>query len=127
MVKLTSTAERLSTVVVQIPDQDPMTDLDFTPITSLTMDSRGWVLRAQVAAKSDPKTYPKGCMFKCLLIDTSGEVELIFYDNLCNKFFKLVQEGHIFIVTNAVVQKSSEYNNSRNSIELKVSYKTELV
>ena len=110
-----------------IHDQDPMADLDFTPITSLTLASKAWVLRARVGTKSKLITYPKGCLFKCLLLDMSGEVELIFYNDLCNKFFELVQEGHIYIVTKADVQQASKYNNSRNSIELKVSHKTELI
>ena len=109
-----------------ILNQDPMADLDFTPITSLTLASKAWVLRARVGTKIKLKTYRTGCLFKCLLFDTSGEVELIFYNDLCNKFFELVQEGHIFIVTNADVQQASKYNNSGNSIELKVSHKTKL-
>ena len=78
-----------------------MADLDFTPISSLTLSSRSYMLRARVANKGKLITYPKGCMFKCLLFDRSGSIELVFYNDLCNKFFEQVENEQVYIVSKA--------------------------
>lgn len=117
---------RANTVLQQATNQSH-SELYFTPISQISLASKSWVVRARIGYKTRIMTYPKGCMFKCLIFDASGQAELLFYSDLCNKYFESIAEDKIYIISNADPIQACKYNTSGNSIELKMTHRSEII
>lgn len=89
-----------------------------TMISKLTPANRNWEINARVVFKSNVIEYATGKLFKAILIDSSGVIELVFYKEECTQKFDKVKEGEIITVTNGRVRSASKYNNTENPVEI---------
>ena len=90
----------------------------FTPIAQLSPSSMSWAIKARVSFKSGVINYPSGRLFKCIIFDDSDIIELVFYNEFCDKYFPVLEERKVYIVTGADIRPTSKYNTTARSIEL---------
>lgn len=98
----------------------------FTSIRQLTLASKAWVIKARVAHKSKVFEYPRGKMFKCVLFDSSGLIELAFYDAHCTSTFDKIREDSVLILTGGDVKTASKYNTTGNPVEIHFTNRSDL-
>lgn len=98
----------------------------FTRINQLSLNSRSWALKVRVTFKSKKIEHAKCKLFKVIIADSSGILELVFYNDFCDKYFGTVQVGHVFILTAARIKPASQYNLTAMPIEIEFDNKTEL-
>lgn len=91
-----------------------------TPLANLTFGSVGWASLVRVDFKSNIYNWEGGKMFKVLIFDASDALELCFYNEQCEKYYNSVQEGQVYILTQARITKSSVYNMTSRSHELQM-------
>lgn len=99
----------------------------FTQINQLTMLSKSWALKVRVTFKSKKIESGKVKLFKVILSDTSGIIEMVFYTDHCDKYFDKVHVGQVLIVTRGLIKPATQYNTTGNTMELNFANTTEIV
>lgn len=94
------------------------------PIESLSPYSHKWTIKARVSAKSDIKTWHKasgeGKLFSVNLLDESGEIKATGFNEQCDQFYDLLQEGNVYYISNPcrVSMARKQFSNLPNDYEL---------
>lgn len=106
-------------LIIESPDS-------FTDINTLTILSRTWALLARVGFKSKMIEYSTGKLFKVYLFDKTGSIELVFFNYHADKFFPLITEGNVYILTGATINRASKYNQTSQTIELQFNNRSDM-
>ncbi|KAI3398201.1 hypothetical protein diail_9678 [Diaporthe ilicicola] len=94
------------------------------PIEALSPYANKWTIKARVSAKSDIKTWHKasgeGKLFSVNLLDESGEIKATGFNEQCDQFFDLLQDGEVYYISNPcrVQLAKKQFSNLPNDYEL---------
>ncbi|TPX18437.1 uncharacterized protein E0L32_011678 [Thyridium curvatum] len=94
------------------------------PIEEITPWKRRWAIKARVSSKSDIKTWHKasgeGKLFSVNLLDESGEIKATGFNEQCDQFFNVLQEGSVYYISSPcrVQLAKKQFSNLPNAYEL---------
>ncbi|KAI1126763.1 replication factor-A protein [Nemania abortiva] len=93
------------------------------PIESLSPYAHKWTIKARVTSKSDIKTWHKasgeGKLFSVNLLDESGEIKATGFNEQCDAFYELLQEGQVYYISTCRVNLAKkQFSNLPNDYEL---------
>ncbi|KAI0182903.1 replication factor-a protein 1 [Xylaria flabelliformis] len=93
------------------------------PIESITPYAHKWTIKARVTSKSDIKTWHKasgeGKLFSVNLLDESGEIKATGFNEQCDAFYELLQEGQVYYISTCKVNLAKkQFSNLPNDYEL---------
>ncbi|KAK3044849.1 hypothetical protein LTS18_000190, partial [Coniosporium uncinatum] len=73
------------------------------PIEALSPYAHKWTIRARVTNKSDIRTWHnkngEGKLFSVNLLDESGEIKLTGFNNECDTWYNIFQEGSVYYIS----------------------------
>ena len=94
------------------------------PIEGLSPFTHKWTIKARVTLKSDIKTWHKstgeGKLFSVNLLDESGEIKATGFNDQCDAFYELLQEGSVYYISTPcrVSLAKKQFTNLPNDYEL---------
>lgn len=93
------------------------------PIESLSPYAHKWTIKARVTSKSEIKSWAKpsgkGKLFSVNLLDESGEIKATGFNEQCEAFYELLQEGQVYYISNCKVNMAKkQFSNLPNDYEL---------
>ncbi|KAI1380883.1 replication factor-a protein [Hypoxylon crocopeplum] len=94
------------------------------PIEALSPYAHKWTIKARVTQKSDIKTWHKasgeGKLFSVNLLDESGEIRATGFNEQCDQYYDLLQEGQVYYISNPcrVSLAKKQFTNLPNDYEL---------
>ncbi|EGR53134.1 replication factor A-like protein [Trichoderma reesei QM6a] len=94
------------------------------PIEALSPFSSKWTIKARVTFKSDIKTWHKptgeGKLFSVNLLDESGEIKATGFNDQCDAFYDILQEGSVYYISSPcrVSLAKKQFSNLPNDYEL---------
>ncbi|KAI8943935.1 replication factor-A protein [Xylaria longipes] len=93
------------------------------PIESISPYAHKWTIKARVTSKSDIKTWHKasgeGKLFSVNLLDESGEIKATGFNEQCDAFYDLLQEGQVYYISTCKVNLAKkQFSNLPNDYEL---------
>ncbi|KAI4595907.1 Replication factor A protein 1 [Pestalotiopsis sp. 9143b] len=94
------------------------------PIEGLSPYASKWTIKARVSAKSDIRHWHKatgeGKLFSVNLLDESGEIKATGFNDQCDQFYDLFQEGQVYYISNPcrVQMAKKQFSNLPNDYEL---------
>ncbi|KAI1081180.1 replication factor-A protein [Whalleya microplaca] len=94
------------------------------PIEALSPYAHKWTIKARVSQKSDIKTWHKasgeGKLFSVNLLDESGEIKATGFNEQCDQFYDILQEGKVYYISNPcrVSLAKKQFSNLPNDYEL---------
>ncbi|KAJ8123240.1 hypothetical protein O1611_g9644 [Lasiodiplodia mahajangana] len=93
------------------------------PIESLSPYAHKWTIKARVTSKSDIKSWHKasgeGKLFSVNLLDESGEIKATGFNEQCDAFYELLQEGQVYYISTCRVNLAKkQFSNLPNDYEL---------
>ncbi|PFH60253.1 hypothetical protein XA68_11240 [Ophiocordyceps unilateralis] len=103
------------------------------PIEGLSPFAHKWTIKARVTVKSDIKTWHKatgeGKLFSVNLLDESGEIRATGFNDQCDAFYDLLQEGSVYYITSPcrVTLAKKQFSNLPNDYELMLERDTVIV
>ena len=93
-------------------------------IESLSPYGNKWTIKARVTSKSDIRTWHnkngEGKLFSVNLLDESGEIKATGFNDQCDMFFELFQEGSVYYISSPcrVQLARKQFSNLNNDYEL---------
>lgn len=94
------------------------------PIEGLSPFAHKWTIKARVTVKSDIKTWHKatgeGKLFSVNLLDESGEIRATGFNDQCDAFYDILQEGSVYFISSPcrVSLAKKQFSNLPNDYEL---------
>lgn len=94
------------------------------PIEALSPYAHKWTIKARVTSKSDIRTWHKpsgeGKLFSVNLLDESGEIKATAFNEQCDAFYDLLQEGQVYYISSPcrVNMAKKQFTNLPNDYEL---------
>lgn len=94
------------------------------PIEGLSPYASKWTIKARVTMKSDIKTWHKatgeGKLFSVNLLDESSEIKATAFNDQCDAFYDLLQEGSVYYISTPcrVSLAKKQFTNLPNDNEL---------
>ncbi|KAI1363849.1 replication factor-A protein [Xylaria arbuscula] len=93
------------------------------PIEAITPYAHKWTIKARVTSKSDIKTWHKasgeGKLFSVNLLDESGEIKATGFNEQCDSFYDVLQEGQVYYISTCKVNLAKkQFSNLPNDYEL---------
>ncbi len=94
------------------------------PIEGLSPFSHKWTIKARVTSKSTIRTWHKasgeGKLFSVNLLDESGEIKATGFNEQCDQFYDLLQEGSVYYISSPcrVNIAKKQFSNLDNEYEL---------
>ncbi|KAI1179224.1 replication factor-A protein [Nemania sp. FL0916] len=93
------------------------------PIESLSPYAHKWTIKARVTSKSEIKTWHKasgeGKLFSVNLLDETGEIKATGFNEQCDAFFDVLQEGQVYYISTCRVNLArKQFSNLSNDYEL---------
>ncbi|KAI0179132.1 replication factor-a protein [Hypoxylon sp. FL1284] len=94
------------------------------PIESLSPYAHKWTIKARVTQKSDVRTWHKasgeGKLFSVNLLDESGEIKATGFNEQCDQYYDILQEGQVYYISNPcrVSLAKKQFTNLPNDYEL---------
>ncbi|KPM34314.1 Replication factor A protein 1 [Neonectria ditissima] len=94
------------------------------PIEALSPLAFKWTIKARVTAKSEIKTWHKatgeGKLFSVNFLDESGEIKATGFNDQCDAFYDLLQEGSVYYVSTPcrVTLAKKQFSNLANDYEM---------
>ncbi|KRH94700.1 ingle-stranded DNA-binding replication protein A [Pseudoloma neurophilia] len=92
-------------------------DKTFTPIAALNPFQNKWFIKGTVQKKSDMRDFKKkdGKFFTFELLDKSGSIKLVAFNEAAHLFFEHVIDGTVLEVSKATVKMTNKQFNSTTS------------
>lgn len=102
------------------------------PIDSITPFQGKWTIKARVTNKSEVKHWHnrngEGKLFSVTLLDDSGEVKATGFNDQCDMFFDLLQEGNVYYISTpakcSIAKK--KYSNVNHDYEIQLEAGTKI-
>ena len=92
------------------------------PISTVNPYQGKLTIKAKVIHKSDMREWKNarssGKLFSVDLADNSGEIHATAFNADADMLFSVLQEGHVYYISNAKVKPASRYNTMKNDHEL---------
>ncbi|KAG5921079.1 hypothetical protein E4U61_007153 [Claviceps capensis] len=94
------------------------------PIEGLSPFQHKWTIKARVSMKSDIKTWHKptgeGKLFSVNLLDESGEIKATGFNDQCDAFYDVLQEGSVYYISSPcrVQLAKKQFSNLSNDYEI---------
>jgi len=94
------------------------------PIEGISPFTHKWTIKARVTVKSDIKTWHKstgeGKLFSVNLLDESGEIKATGFNDQCDAFYDLLQEGSVYYISTPcrVQLAKKQFSNLPNDYEI---------
>ncbi|KAK3325653.1 putative RFA1 protein [Apodospora peruviana] len=94
------------------------------PIEALSPYAHKWTIKARVTSKSEIKTWHKasgeGKLFSVNLLDESGEIKATGFNDQCDQYYDLLQEGQVYYISSPckVQLAKKQFSNLPNDYEL---------
>lgn len=94
------------------------------PIEGLSPFQHKWTIKARVTSKSDIKTWHKptgeGKLFSVNLLDESGEIKATGFNDQCDAFYDVLQEGSVYYISSPcrVQLAKKQFSNLPNDYEI---------
>ncbi|KAK7427832.1 Replication factor A protein 1 [Neonectria magnoliae] len=94
------------------------------PIEALSPLAFKWTIKARVTVKSEIKTWHKatgeGKLFSVNLLDESGEIKATGFNDQCDAFYDLLQEGSVYYISTPcrVTLAKKQFSNLPNDYEM---------
>ncbi|KAI1762025.1 replication factor-a protein [Hypoxylon sp. FL1150] len=94
------------------------------PIEALSPYAHKWTIKARVTQKSDIRTWHKasgeGKLFSVNLLDESGEIKATGFNEQCDQYYDMLQEGQVYYISNPcrVSLAKKQFTNLPNDYEL---------
>ena len=94
------------------------------PIEGLSPFAHKWTIKARVVLKSDIRTWHKatgeGKLFSVNLLDESGEIKATGFNDQCDAFYDVLQEGSVYYISTPckVALAKKQFTNLPNDYEL---------
>lgn len=94
------------------------------PIEALSPYAHKWTIKARVTNKSDIRTWHKqngeGKLFSVNLLDESGEIKAVAFNEQCDQYYDLFQEGSVYYISSPckVSLAKKQFSNLPNDYEL---------
>jgi replication factor A1 len=94
------------------------------PIEALSPYAHKWTIKARVSSKSDIRTWHKasgeGKLFSVNLLDESGEIKATAFNEQCDQFYDVLQEGSVYYISSPcrVTIAKKQFTNLPNDYEL---------
>ncbi|KAK6950868.1 hypothetical protein Daesc_007396 [Daldinia eschscholtzii] len=94
------------------------------PIEAISPYAHKWTIKARVTQKSEIKTWHKasgeGKLFSVNLLDESGEIKATGFNEQCDQFYDVLQEGQVYYISNPcrVNFAKKQFTNLPNDYEL---------
>lgn len=119
-----------STVAHQF--QQGPSDIPTTPIAALSPYQNRWVIKARVTSKSAIRSWSnsrgEGKLFSFDLIDDSGEIRCTAFRDQCDKFYDMIETGHVYYFSRCTLKASNKkFNNLKNDFEMSMTNDTEII
>ena len=104
---------------------------DITPIAKLNVMTRNWKIEARVIAKFPVKYWKnktnEGKLFNITVMDKSGEIRIVGFNEMVETFYEKVEEDSIYFISNGQIRLANKlYNTTKHECEIFVNDKTEL-
>jgi replication factor A1 len=102
------------------------------PIEGLSPYAHKWTIKARVVSKSDIKTWNKqsgeGKLFSVNLLDESGEIKATGFNDQCDMFYDILQEGSVYYISAPcrVQLAKKQFSNLPNDYELSFEKDTQI-
>ncbi|TLS24224.1 hypothetical protein PpBr36_08460 [Pyricularia pennisetigena] len=78
-------------------------NVNIYPIESISPYQHKWTIKARVSQKSDIRTWHKasgeGKLFSVNLLDETGEIKATAFNDQCDKFYDILQEGQVYYIS----------------------------
>ena len=94
------------------------------PIEGLSPWAHKWTIKARVTSKSDIISWQKpgseGKLFSVNLLDESGEIRATGFNEQCDQFYKVLQEGSVYYISNPcrITAAKKKFSNLANDWEM---------
>lgn len=92
------------------------------PINGISPYHNKWTIKARVSNKTDIKKWAnnkgEGRLFSFTLIDESGEIRATAFNDSVDKFYNLIQAGHVYLISNGVVKIAKRQFNANSDYEI---------
>ena len=94
------------------------------PIESISPYAQKWTIKARVTNKSDIKTWHnkngEGKLFSVNLLDESGEIKATAFNDQCDQFYEMFQEGSVYYISSPcrVQMAKRQFSNVNHDYEL---------
>jgi replication factor A1 len=101
------------------------------PIEAISPYQNKWTIKARVTNKSDIKTWSnqksEGKLFTVTFLDGTGEIRATGFNQECDSFFEILQEGQVYLVSKCRVNLAKkQFSNVNNDYELTFGRETEI-
>ncbi|EFX03800.1 replication protein a DNA-binding subunit [Grosmannia clavigera kw1407] len=102
------------------------------PIEGLSPYSHKWTIKARVTSKSEIRTWHKssgeGKLFSVNLLDESGEIKATGFNEQCDQYYDLLQEGSVYYISSPcrVNIAKKQFSNLPNDYELSFERDTQI-
>lgn len=101
------------------------------PIEGLSPYQNRWTIKARVTSKSDIRHWSnqrgEGKLFSVNLLDDSGEIKATGFNDAVDRFYPLLQENHVYLISKARVNiAKKQFSNLQNEYEITFENSTEI-
>ncbi|XP_011875175.1 PREDICTED: replication protein A 70 kDa DNA-binding subunit [Vollenhovia emeryi] len=107
-------------------------DISTTPIAALSPYQNRWVIKVRVTSKSAIRTWSnsrgEGKLFSMDLIDESGEIRCTAFRDMCDKFYDMIEPGHVYYISRCTLKAANkQFNTLKNDYEMTMTSDTEII
>ena len=101
------------------------------PIEGLSPYQNRWTIKARVTSKSEIRHWSnqrgEGKLFSVNLLDDSGEIKATGFNDTVDRFYPLLQENHVYLISKARVNiAKKQFSNLQNEYEITFENSTEI-
>lgn len=109
-------------------------DGQFIEIKNLTSFLGRWVVKGRFINKGEPRTYSnqrgEGKLWSCELVDSpdeGGTIRCTFFNKAVDKFYSLITENHVYIVSRGTLKPANrKFNSGAHPFELQLGEDAEI-